>query len=260
MSQTPCLFGNHTKTFVVADLADLLSRKAAGASVGLAIADTKLIGRTVGHIKSLSGFRKGSHRVPDRHTSSTEAFVLTIGAAEVEELGKELHESLRNEFGYKRRELRYEYEDGIASITAPDFTVSVELKQSEDDPGSYVLEVEVGEIQNAAVVHTEAFVNVFNDHCDTVSISLDEPIDVGERIDQLENNPDLAQGLDYDADGGRFTLEIDDPPLTLSVTQDRIEVCLSKGRDLAGLIGSVGKVLEQLADEGLALLPPPEVE
>ena len=95
-------------------------------------------GGELGLVKSLSGFKKGRHAVPDAVNAATEAF---LGRLCMEELGDESEEwfqRARADLGYKRKQVTLEVAGARAVLSAVDFTFEISYTLESRDPGTFV--------------------------------------------------------------------------------------------------------------------------
>jgi hypothetical protein len=252
--QTPNLFTTTAGECVIADLSPVFAKRVAKSDAfGSALKDTSLRGEKLGHVRRLSGFLK-RHHVPDEHFDRADSFVRRIGHAELKQQADEIHERVRVTFGYKRRSLNYVCEDGAATIKTPDFDVNLSIAQDPDDATGYVLTTEVGVIRRTSVVMEEGFSEVFSPYCNTVLIEFNRPVDLADKIDQIEDLPALEPHLHAAADGSSFTLQLPQPAICIHVCATRMTLSLAGSKELSELLSSVQGALNVLADSGLALL------
>jgi len=250
-TQTPGCYGGASKQLVIADLANLKALQGPGSqALGDALKDTFLRGVKFGLVRNLSGFQKG-HRVPDRHFGATENFVRKIGHEKVQQQADTIFKDLRAAFAYRRKETVYDCVDGAATIKTPDFDVDLSINQDPTDPGGYTTTVEIGNIRTPDVVLSPEFSDVFSDHCDTVVISLSRPLDVEEKIDDIEANASLRGFLDYDAECTSFTLKLTSPNITIHVTENEVTLRLRGSKELSALLQGLQTALGTLHDSGV---------
>lgn len=247
-TQTPRRFGQKANDTVIANFAENSSGNST--ALGDALKDTFLRGVKFGLVRNLSGFQKG-HRVPDRHFGATENFVRKIGHEKVQQQADTIFKDLRAVFAYRRKETVYDCVDGAATIKTPDFDVDLSIAQDPADPGGYTTTVEIGNIRTPEVVLSQEFSDVFSDHCDTVVISLSRPLDVEEKIDDIEANASLRGFLDYDAECTSFTLKLQSPNITIHVTENEITLQLRGAKELSTLLQGLQTALGTLHDSGV---------
>ena len=90
-------------------------------------------------MKTLGGFRKGHHTLPDAANETTNAFLAKICAGELAGEAERLFQDTRTALGYKRRELALETAGGSALLTAKDFTVEIAYALEPADPARYAV-------------------------------------------------------------------------------------------------------------------------
>lgn len=217
------------------------------------LTQARLIGTRLGNIRRLSGFRKG-HRIPEDHFDAAREFVRKIGSEEVRQQAEQLHAGLRSAFAYKRRELSYVCETGVAAMKTPAFEVNIEIDQAESDPGSYGLRTEVCHLQDPSVVESAEFARLFDPWCDRCEFAIDRSLNLEDKIDAIEANDRLADLLDYAPDGSSFTLTLPHPGLRIVATPHCLTLSLSSQRNLRLLIQHSIAALASFATAGVPLL------
>ena len=252
-TQTPCCFGNATKQFIVADLADVLHQRllAAGGPISI-IKESMLIGEDRGDVDDLGAYQKPLYRL-SKHSRWEQNFVENAGAPDVESLAKEIFERIKDSFGYKRKDVSYSNAGSTVSIKTPDFDVDVELSQDPEDAEKYVLKTQVSSFRRPDVIDDPDFIKIFTKYCDSVVIDLETRLDLAAKIDEIEAIEDLESGLDYDPDCTYFTLSLPQSGVTLHATADRMVFTLDGDGDLKLLIGNTFTAVAQLAGASITL-------
>jgi hypothetical protein len=213
----------------------------------------RLLGIDQGRIRRLSGFLKGVHREPDRHSQAAEAFARKAGSPDLEERAEGLYREIRAGFQLKRKDLAFSCEGGTAIIKAPDFTVSLWIDQDPDDARSYLIGIEVGTIVSRDVVTSERFIDIFRLHCDSVLIDFAQSIDLEGTIDQIEESDKLAPLLDYAADASWLTLKVPGNSIEMKLLPHQVSFSMPAGGDLRGLIDGTSDLLDDLSEAGANL-------
>jgi hypothetical protein len=212
------------------------------------IRDAILRGESVGRVKDLGGFTR-FHREPEDHTAPTRRFVQLAGSQEVAERGELLFTAIRKGFRYKRKEIALACDEGGASIKTPDFDVTITLEQDEADAGAYRLVTDVGSFRRPDIVTADHFIALFAPYCQAVTIRFAQPMDLEAKIDQIEENGNLAEFLDYDSACSWFSLRL--PQLVVEVTAEQMICRLPPGQgDLGRLIAQTDSALKRLAGTG----------
>lgn len=212
-----------------------------------------LIGSQHGKIRRLSGFRKG-HRIPEDHFDAVQEFVRKIGAEEVRQQAEQLHAGLRSTFAYKRKQLEYVCELGVAAIKTPDFEVNIVVDQAAEDPAAFTLSTQVNAFQNAEILEAPGFASLFDPFCNRCVLEFDSALGLEEKIDAIEANDKLADFLDYEPDGSSFTLTLPNPSLRIVATPHSLTLSLPGQRNLRLLIAHSIAALASFANAGVNLL------
>ena len=114
----------------IADLSEILKQHNAVKPGYSQLKKTLLRDVTSIDIRSLGGFKKGFHRVPDHVSSATQDFVVSKSKDEIETEMNDVFASIKEHLKYKRRELISE----AGRIVTPDFEYLVYATQNEDNP------------------------------------------------------------------------------------------------------------------------------
>ncbi len=217
--QTPWVYGSQSRDFVIADLDDVLKKRMAVKPGYDQVKRVFLQLEKSVQISSLSGFIRGSHRVPDRNNSATESFVQRISRKEIEEEIEEVHGQIREHMKYKRRDLTVEN----GHIVAPDFEFWVECTQDSEDPALAVISRRLTHI-SPKIIDDAGFNQVFEDSFEEITFEFSKAVDVADLIDQFEELDMENVELDYLAncsycdltiEGSDFDIRISERSLTL---------------------------------------------
>src|SRR5258708_36761382 len=97
---------------------------------------------SAGRVKNLRGFVKG-HSIPDRDSASARKFIVRIAEDDVKADIDETYQSIRESFGFKRRQLEASIEDGAGVIRTPRFDYSVSVHLETDKPAAVLWRREI---------------------------------------------------------------------------------------------------------------------
>ena len=235
--QTPVRFGCETDKFIVADLTDIFEerekernrKELEERSASFSFEDISLLSEEDGSVKSLPGFIKGSHSVPSRINSTAENFIKTIGHKLIQEEISEISQELQKYLKYPRAKLKASTDNGSGSIETPDFDYSIEIFQSESDPGTYVLLRKLGYIKNPEIINNPLFNRTFSDAFDNFKLSLTKRINITQLIDKIQELEDSDKiQVDYDPlDLTNCTISLPDNPCTIFVTENSVSIMTS---------------------------------
>jgi hypothetical protein len=184
--QTPVLLGEANAGAVVADLAAVLG-------TGGELLDPARMKRVVfraenvGNVKDLAGYRK-THSLPDRANEWARKYVNRIAAADIKADLDSVFDMVREEFGYKRKDLDVSAErDGLGFIRTPDFEYTVSVEVNPADPTEVIWRREVGRLSGPDFVRSRPFQAVFGGMFDRLVFEFDQSVNVAEFVDRLED-------------------------------------------------------------------------
>jgi hypothetical protein len=186
--QTPILLGDAHAGMVVADLTSVLG---AGGEILDPGRMKRVVFRSeaVGKIKDLAGYRK-SHSLPDRANDWARKYVNRIAAADLKEDLDRVFDMVRDEFGYKRKDLDVSAErDGLGFIRTPEFEFTISLEVNPDEPTEVIWRREIGRMAGPEFVRSRPFQAVFGSMFDRLVFEFDVPVNVAEFVDRVEDAP-----------------------------------------------------------------------
>ena len=95
------------------------------------------MGRSHGMVKTLAGFKKQHHTVPDAVSAATTAFLGKLCAGELAAEGERFFQRTKSAMGYLRKDLALEVTSPNAVLTAKDFTLEIAYALQPASPASY---------------------------------------------------------------------------------------------------------------------------
>jgi hypothetical protein len=203
-------------------------------------------------VRKLGGYQK-HHHVPDSHSDAAQAFVRKVGHTDVKAAADQLYQDIRSLFGYKRREFDYSCEDGVAWIKTPDFDLQIRVDQCTEDPKNYQLTTEIVALHNEHIAQDARFHACFTHHCEQLIVEFATPIQVEDKIDALEDIPELAEAMSYEPDGSAFELKLPKLDLHIQVETSAMRFSLLSLRDLGKLLNHSQQAFDILASAQLDL-------
>ena len=211
---------------------------------------SRIFGTVEGRVRRLKGYAK-NHHLPDGHHAAAQAFVRKIGQDNVKEIIDQFYSDIRSLFGYKRREFQYTCEDGFGCIKTPDFDLQVRIDLCPVDPKNYVLTTEIVALHTPEIASDDRFTTCFTHHCETLVVELPGSINIDDKIDAIEDMPEIADSLTYEPDGSSFELRLIPLDLDIHVTESEITFQLLTLRNLGKLMEHSQKAFEILTAAGL---------
>lgn len=213
---------------------------------------SRIVGSTLGRVRKLAGYKK-HHHVPDSHNDAAQGFIRKTGQLDVKAAADSLYADIRSLFGYKRREFNYTCEDGFAWIKTPDFDLQIKVDQCPEDPKNYVLMTEIVALHTDRIAADPRFHDCFTQHCEQLVIDFSSPIQVEDKINALEDIPELTDALTYEPDGSAFELKLPKLDLHIYVDESAIRFSLLSLRDLGKLLDHSQKAFDILASAEFGL-------
>ena len=255
-NQTPRLWGNLSREFILADFKEIFNRRRAESKTTTQLKKASFLGFKFGSIKSLSGFKKG-YRAPQYLNDITRNFVRNIGNEEFTDEANQIYSDLQSNFKYKRREISFSQDDGFASILTPDFSVHISIDIDEEDLGQYKITFDVSEIKNPESLMSKEFADTFDNVFDRTSFNFSKSPDIEEIIDTIEDigNPDKIK-VEYLADASNCKIFIDGFSGYIFVDSNGISLIHRRKTTVQNLLEITNKLPSLLTDNRImGLLP-----
>lgn len=256
VTQTPWLLGGASGDLSLADLEPVLAarRAAAEGEDGAMARGARFLSQESKGIKTLSGWQK-SHRVPDRVNETSELFVSKISAEELKDDFERIRIELKNAFGYARRDFDGSgYGDGSGTIITPDFTYSINIALDDDNPAKVIWTRTVDSIVMPEQITSDAFADVFDGVFTTLELTLPNPLNVTDFIDEIEAQDNPQVQLDYDFDCEFCDLRIEGTAGKIRVTPKGLSIVHDFGDTVEQLIESFKAVQALFVENDLPLL------
>lgn len=255
-TQTPRLWGNLSREFIIADFKEIFNQRKAESKTQTQLKKASFLGFKLGSIKSLSGFKKG-YRIPEYVSDTTRNFVRNVGSEELTEEANEIFGNLQSNFKYKRREISFSQDSGFTTILTPDFTVNISLDLDEDDLSQYIITFDLTEIKNPDSLTTKAFADTFDNVFDRTSFYFSKPPNIEEIIDAIEDidNPDKIR-VDYHADASACTIYIDGFSGYINVDSSGISLIHRRKTTVGNLLEITNKLPSILVENKISGLLP----
>jgi hypothetical protein len=145
-----------------------------------------LAGRRFGRVKTLAGFKKQHHTVPDAINAATSAFLGKLCLSELTAEGERWFQRSKSAFDYKRVELALETTSPVAVLTAKDFTLEIAYALEPSDPSSYGLTHTLHKLSDGELVERPGFDELFSQMFDRMVFTLTKGTSVEAVIDAVE--------------------------------------------------------------------------
>jgi hypothetical protein len=209
------------------------------------IAGIAFVGRSAGQVKTLGGFKKGHHSLPDAANSTTNAFLGKICERELTDEAEALFQAVRAALGYKRKEIALTLTSPLAVLTAKDFTVEIFYALEESEPTRYSVTTTLRDLSSLEVARREEFSGVFAGKFAEISFALKK----GARVDAIIDAIEALSGegglrVDYPSDYRDCVIRVSGVDAEVRCTGASLEVIFPRGAAPAELIDSFAAVRE----------------
>ena len=180
-------------------------------------------------IKTLPGFNKKTHRIPDEVSDWSEKLAAELTEEEVKAELNEVYKKLRKELSLRRAEMKVSQEQGTGAIDTPYFQYSIVVSINPDNPAEIIWRQQVTDIRDQIQVLSEPFANVFKDVFVSVEYRPVEPINIDDLIDRIEELEDDRIELNYDIDATDCSMEIEGVDGEIAIAEELISLTQKGG-------------------------------
>ncbi len=211
------------------------------------VAGISFVGRGGGAVKTLGGFKKGHHTVPDAANATTNAFLGKLCAGELGDEAEKLFQEVRAAFGYRRKDVALEVTSPTAVLTAKDFVLELTYALEERDPAQYAVLTTLRDVKNADVAKGEAMGSVFAGKFSELSFALKKGARVEAVIDAIEGLADSADAaerpvlrVNYPSDCSECTIAVEGVEAQVRFTGASLEIVFPRA-------GAPGELIDGFA-------------
>lgn len=174
-------------------------REESGRKAGF-VSGLRFAGRTTGLVKTLHGFRKGQHTVPDAVNATTTAFLGRLCAEELATEAEEVFQAARAACAYKRKDLSLSVASPGAQLIAKDFSLEINYAFDGDNAASWRRDWVLSGFTELDFLRGEACASLFGGRFTELIFTMEGG---GARVDAVI---DAVEGLGED-----FPLRVDYP-------------------------------------------------
>lgn len=176
------------------------------------ISQVSLVGRSGGAFKTLRGFDKSRHTVPDAVNNATSGFLAKLCAPELAEDGEGFFQRAKAAMAYKRKDIGLDVTSPVAVLSAKDFTLEIAYALEDADPSRYTITRTLHSIKNGDLVRVAEFDELFAGQFSAMAFALRKGVRVEAVIDAVEGlddgnaDDDAKLRVDYPSDCRHCTL------------------------------------------------------
>ncbi len=181
----------------------------AGNDISAFISRVRLVGRASGGtVKTLPGFKKGRHALPDAVNPATRAFFARLCEPMLREEAEGWFQRARMQLQTKRKDLALEVTGALAVLSGREFTFEIAYDLDEADPTAFVGSRTLHQVAAARLGEAE-FETLFAGQFDEIAFDLKKGVQVEAVIDAVEDLDDPAiLRVDYPSDCRDCTLTV----------------------------------------------------
>jgi hypothetical protein len=169
----------------------------------------RFVGRTMGSVKTLRGFRKGLHTVPDAINPATNAFLARLCAEELQEEAEAYFQRARVACGYKRRDIAVALSPSQALLTAKDFTLEIVYAFVASDPAAYQMQRALHSCSGRDFLRSATCEAVFSGQFEELVFTLTKGATVESVIDAVEGSETDTLEIHYPSDCSHCLLSVE---------------------------------------------------
>lgn len=212
------------------------------------VAEIAFIQRTGGAVKTLRGFKKGHHTIPDTANDVTNAFLGKICGDELATDAEVLFQAVRTGLGYKRKDVALSVASPAAVLTAKDFVVEFVYALEEAEPSRYAVTTTLRALRNVDLAQTEEFSAIFAGRFTEISFALHRGAQVEAVVDAIEAVGDeTGLGVTYPSDCRECEITVEGVSAVVRCTASALEIVFPRGGSPRDLIEGFAAVREAFA-------------
>ncbi|MBL4575287.1 MAG: hypothetical protein JKY51_04200 [Opitutaceae bacterium] len=200
-----------------------------------------------GQVRTLSGFKKGIHTVPDIANETTNRFLAKICESELSQEGEALYQRLRTGLGYKRRDLTLTVEPPFALLHGKEFSLEIMYDLEREAPSIYQIFTTLSGLSCVDILTKDVFNEICAGLFDRFTFALTQTVKVEDVIDAIEAFPRPGIKVAYPSDCLECSVSLEGFLGHIQCTTHSLDIVLpSKSSPQAFLEG-----FEALRGEGL---------
>jgi len=247
-TQTPVVFGNMTKEFLVADVDALIRAREAAAQAPEAQQLKRIALSTdrTARVTSLSGFRS-HYYIPEKADERTNNWVASLATKEMTEALDSAYQDIKSHLRYRRKEMVIRQDSGWSEILTPDFTFRISVRLNERDTSQVIWKREIVNLANTAAANSPEFDQAFGDSFNRIEFDFSQAIDIAALIDGIEESHELE--VEYPQDCSRCIVSADDFEFKLVVSPRSFSLEFQTRRTPRQLIDSFFRAQSRLLAE-----------
>jgi hypothetical protein len=209
------------------------------------VASIAFVGRSGGQVKTLEGFKKGRHSIPDAANGVTNAFLGKICDTELADEAEQIFQAVRAGLGYKRKDVGLSVTSPLAVLTAKDFALEILYALEERDASRYSITTTLRDLTDVEVARREEFSRIFSGKFSEIAFALEKGVRVESVIDAIEAlDGEGGLGVQYPSDYSDCVISVEGVEAEVRCTGATLDVVFPRGSAPAELIDAFAAVRE----------------
>lgn len=209
------------------------------------VAGIAFVGRGGGAVKSLRGFSKSHHSVPDAVNAATSAFLGRICGAELNEEAEGWFQAARTALAYKRKDIALSVSGAQATLAAKDFALELGYALEEADPARYVTTLTLSNLRSLDLARTTEFDGLFAGRFTELGFGFAKGARVESVIDAIEAlDGEGGLRVEYPSDCRDCTIAVEGVAAQVRCTGAALEIVFSRAGSPAELMDAFAAVRE----------------
>lgn len=194
-------------------------------------------------MRSLGGFRKAHHTVPDAANPTTQAFLGKLCQGELAAEAERLFQDVRCGLNYRRKDISLSVTSPSATLTARDFTVEILYALEPAEPSRYAVTTTLHGLHSAVLARSEPFARIFAGRFSEIAFGLKRGARVEDVIDAIEGlDGEAGLTVDYPSDYRDCTVAVATVDAQVRCTGGAIELVFPRAGAPAELMEAFAEV------------------
>lgn len=207
------------------------------------VSQISLVGRSGGAVKTLAGFKKQHHTLPDAVNPSTTAFLGKLCANELAAEGEDFYQRAKTALGYKRADLALEVTSPNAQLTARDFVLELAYALEKTEPERYEITRTLHSLRTGNLIEQPEFDALFAGIFSAIVFELTKGARVEAVIDAIEElGGETALTVSYPSDCRHCVLRVENIAAEVVCDGATLEMRFPKNGSPRELVTAFGEV------------------
>jgi len=207
------------------------------------VSQISLVGRSGGAVKTLAGFKKQHHTLPDAVNPSTTAFLGKLCASELAAEGEDFFQRAKTALAYKRADLALEVASPNAQLTAKDFVFELSYALEKAEPDRYSVTRTLHSLRKGNLIDQPEFDTLFAGIFSAIVFGLTKGARVEAVIDAIEAlDEETALTVSYPSDCRHCVLQVENVAAEVVCDGATLEMRFPQNGSPRGLVAAFGEV------------------